>query len=162
MKHLIESIEYNNGKFPRNELQQIIERKDEAIPYLIQIVEEVRANPATFIEDQNLINHIYAVYLLAQFRVKELYPLLIDILSLPDEIPDEIFGDTITEGMARILASVCEGEILPIQRLIENTQVDEYVRGQGLLCLVILALNEQLERGEVMSYFQQLRMAAKP
>lgn len=37
MEQILQAIRYNNGKFPRTELQQIIERKEEAIPYLLKL-----------------------------------------------------------------------------------------------------------------------------
>jgi len=159
MKNVIDAIqiiEFNNGKFPKSEIQQIIERKEEATPFLLKIMEEVRSNPQKYMDDPNNISPIYAVYLLAQFRVIELYPILIDILSLPDETPSEIFGDCITEDMCRILASVYAGNIQPLKNLIENSEVYEYVRGQALLSLVSLVLNDQLKREDVIDYFKQL------
>lgn len=48
MKQIIESIKYYNGTFPKKQLQQIIERKDEAIPFLIEIVKEVVNHPESF------------------------------------------------------------------------------------------------------------------
>jgi tetrahydromethanopterin S-methyltransferase subunit F len=87
MKTIIESIKYNNGTFPRNEVQQIIERKDEAIPFLLEIVQE----------------------------------------GLPGETLDQILGDTITEGSGRMLASVFNGDVQAIQKMVENTPWREVI-----------------------------------
>jgi hypothetical protein len=156
MKTIIESIKYNNGTFPRSEVQQIIERKDEAIPLLLDIVKEVKDSPEKYIDDQGRIDLHFAIYLLSQFRVKELFPLLLDIMSLPDEMLDKILGDTITEGSGRMLASIFNGDVQAIQEMIENTELDEFARGQGLHAMVILALHERIERTDVVSYFQTL------
>lgn len=91
MKQIIESIKYYDGTFPKDQLQEIIERKDEAIPFLIEIVEEVVNHPDDY--EAKRIDHIYALYLLSQFRVKELFPLLVKILHFPDEKLDLILGE---------------------------------------------------------------------
>lgn len=154
MKQIIESIKYYNGTFPKDQLQQIIERKDEAIPFLVEIVEEVVNHPDDY--DEKRIDLIYALYLLSQFRVKELFPLLVKILYLPDDKLDLLLGDALTEGTSRMLATVYNGDIQTLQQLIENTELDEYARGQGLSALVILALKGQIKRERVVKYLESL------
>ncbi|WP_199619777.1 DUF1186 domain-containing protein [Paenibacillus alkalitolerans] len=156
MKQLLESIRCNNGTFPRSELLEIIDRRDEAIPLLLQIMDELQDSPEKFIEESSRIDHLYAMYLLAQFRVKELFPRLIRIMSLPGDILHNIMEDTVTEGSGRMLASVFDGDVRPIRQLIRNPEIDEFVRGQGFHCLVTLVLNGVLDRDEVLSYFRSL------
>ena len=155
MEQLLQTILYNDGRFPHNELQQIIERKEEAVPYLLQIMNDLKEDYKKVIDRPTRIDFIYAYYLLAQFQVKELFPIMIDILSKPSEICKEIFGDAITEDMGRILASIYNGEIELLQRLIENTKANEYARGQALIAMVALVLNGQLSREFAMNYFKQ-------
>lgn len=156
MEQLLQTIRYNSGTFPRNELQQIIERKEEAIPYLLQIMIELKEDHEKVRDRLTRIDYIYAYYLLAQFQVKELFPIMIDILSMPVEISDKIFGDAITEDIGRILASVYNGNVDLLLKLIENTEANEYARGQALISLVALVFNGQLTREFVMDYFKQL------
>jgi hypothetical protein len=156
MEQLLQNIRYNNGKFPRDELQRIIEQKEEAIPYLLQMMTDLKEDYTKVIDRPTRIDFIYAYYLLAQFQVKELFSIMIDILSMPKEISDHIFGDAITEDIGRILATTYNGEIDLLLRLIENTKANEYARGQALIALVVLIFNGQLSREFVMNYFKQL------
>lgn len=156
IKDLIKKIQYNNGRFPRKEIQEIIERKEEAIPELMKVLEDVLDNPEKYIEDGNYFTHIYAIYLLAQFRTEGYYELLIKILRLPNEMPHDLFGDTITEAAGRIIATICGDDIQPIKGLSEDSGVDEYVRGSALRALVILVLQNRLKREEVLEYFKYL------
>ena len=55
--------------------------------------------------------HIYAMFLLAQFREKRAYPLIVDFFSAPGDIAAEATGDVVTEYLSRILASVCGGDV---------------------------------------------------
>lgn len=156
MKALLESIRYPAGRFPRNELQQIIDRREEAIPQLLQMMRELRQDGEQLRHDPSRFDYMFGTYLLAQFRVKEFYPLLVDILSLPENIVEDLFGDAITESMGRILASVYDDNPEPLQRLIENPSVYQYVRGQALSALVALVFNHRIAREFVMDYLKQL------
>jgi deoxycytidylate deaminase len=55
----------------------------------------------------------------------------------------QILGDTITEESGRMIASVFNGDIQAIKNLVENTELDEFARGQGIHAMVILALHER-------------------
>lgn len=156
MKELIQSIKHNDGTFPRKELLQIIERKEEAIPLLLQILKDVRDDYTIITEDMRRIDFTYAYYLLAQFRVQEAFPLLIELLSLPGYIADELFGDSIAEDMGRILASTYNGDLPLLYSLIENEEADEYARGQGLVAMVALVHEGTFSREFVLEYFKQL------
>lgn len=156
MESLIESLRYHDEEFPRNELQQIIDRKEEAIPYLLRIMNELKQDYESFLHISTRLDHIYAMYLLAQFRVKELYPLLIDILSLPANATEDIFGDAITEDLGRILASVYDGDPEPLQRLIENPAANQYARGEALIAVSILVFYQQMTREFAIDYMKQL------
>lgn len=102
------------------------------------------------------IDFIYAYYLLAQFQMKELFPIMVDLLSMPSDVCENIFGDAITEDIGRILASVYNGNIDLLLRLIENPEANMYARGQALIALVVLVFNGQLSREFVINYFKQL------
>ena len=58
--------------------------------------------------------------------------------------------------MGRILASVCRGDITLIQSLVENSEVNEYVRGAAMRALTVLVGVGELSRDALMGYFQEL------
>ncbi len=68
----------------------------------------------------------------------------------------DVTGDLVTEDLGRILASVCDGKIEPIQQLIENRQANEYVRSSALSSLIILVVQGTLDREVVIKYFEEL------
>lgn len=156
MEHLINQISINDGHFKRKELEEIINRKDEAIPELLYIVQDVSKNYQQYITKENYFGHIYAYYLLSQFRVKELYPELIRILKLPEDDIEYLLGSVLTEGTGRMLASVYDGNIQPIKELIENENLYEYARGQAMRTLTLLVFHEKLRREDVLDYYQSL------
>lgn len=151
---LLKEIETNNGQFPKEILQNIIDRRDEFIPELLNILEYTCENAGEITERDNYFAHIYAIFLLAQFREKRAYPLIYRLIS--NSHIDSLLGDVITEGLPEILASVCDGDIELIKDIIENRQIDEYVRGSALKSLVIMVAQGIKARDEIVFYFETL------
>lgn len=156
IQELIQLSAYNDGTFPEEVLQEIIRRKNEAIPFLLDILKEVLENPKEIAKDGSYFAPIYAVYLLAQFRAVDAYPIFIEILKLPDELPHDLFGDAICEAGDRILASICGNALEPIKELIINEQVDEYVRAKAVDTMAKLALQGFRPREEILEYYRKL------
>lgn len=158
---IMESIRYNeDGAFPREELQQLLDHREEAIPYLLQLIKEAIEQPEQHLQDHMRMDHTYAIYLLAQFRETRLYPLLIDLLNFPSDNLGSLVGEVLAEDGGRLLSSVYGGDIDPIHHLIQNEGIDEYTRGQGLNTLVILALHGQLERTGVVDFIRSMLLKA--
>ncbi|CQR52747.1 DUF1186 domain-containing protein [Paenibacillus riograndensis] len=156
MQHLLDSIKYNKDRrFPREELEEIISRKEEAIPHLLEIMRELQAHPQ-LAEDPARLDFMYSAYLLSQFRVTALFPILVELFSLPEELLDMIFDDILTDAGGRMLASVYDGDLSLLKRLIENGEASEYARGQGLRALTILVYEGQILRETAISYVKEL------
>lgn len=153
---LLEKIAYNNGYFPREILETLIRRKEEAIPELLKVLKMVSESPVKFSKESAYMAHLYAAHLLAQFRVKEVYPILVELMSLPGELSHEVFGDGITEVGGRLLASVCHGDLSLIKALAENSKADDFMRIQAVKALAVLVLQGELERSSVVAYYRQL------
>jgi hypothetical protein len=106
--------------------------------------------------------HIYAMYLLAQFRERRAYPLMVQFFSTPGEITLDVTGGVVTETLGRMLASVCHGDIALITALVENEQANVYVRDAALRSLVsVVACGEQT-REDVLAYYQSLFQGRLP
>ncbi|UHD17880.1 DUF1186 domain-containing protein [Thiocapsa bogorovii] len=100
--------------------------------------------------------HMYAMYLLAQFRERAAYPMLVKLFSVPGEVCFDLTGNLVTEDLDRILAAVCGEDVDPIKGMIENRDVNEYVRSACLRVLVMLVARRELERASVVAYFRSL------
>ena len=153
---LLKEIEYNNGQFPKETLQNIIAQRDDAIPELLSILEYTCNNAEQLAKQENYFAHIYALYLLAQFREERAYPLICNLLNKPYVILDSLLGYVITEGLPSILASVCGGNVELLKNIIENKQINEFIRGSALYSLVVMVAQEKITRDEVVTYFKSL------
>ncbi|MCP5470369.1 MAG: DUF1186 domain-containing protein [Chlamydiales bacterium] len=154
--HILEELAYDMGTLPRDAIEAAIVKREQMTPYLLDILEDASERIDEIIEHDNYQGHLHAMYLLAQFRETRAYPFIIRLFSFPGEIPNLIAGDVLTEDLARILASVCGGDMEPLKLLIENPSVNEYVRAACLNALVTLVGCGIKSRLEVMTYFLSL------
>lgn len=156
MKKLLKEIEYNNGEFPEAQLKEIINRREEFIPELLDILKNAKDNYEEILEKPNYFAHIYAIFLLAQFKEKKSLKLIIDLISIPNEISDDIFREYLTEDLHKILASVCGSDIEPLKKLVEDSNVNEYVRSAAIKSFIALLGEGVISQGEVIEYYKGL------
>ena len=152
---ILSHLERNEGYLPTAALQGAVDRREEMIPALLGVLEEVARNPKPFTEGGRFI-HIYAMFLLAQFREARAYPLLVQIFSAPGELPFELAGDVVTEDLCRILASVSDSDMSGMISLVENEQANPYVRTAAMEGLSTLVACGMRSRNEVITYFKSL------
>ena len=158
IEEILEEIEWFDGKFKREAVEAAIARKDEIVPELLTILEEI-ADPAIAAEldsEDDYMAHLYAMYLLAQFRETRAYPLMLRIALLSSDLLDSLFGDSLTSSFDSVFASVCGGDVAGLQALIENPAVDQWVRGSALGALATLVAVGIKTREEIMSYLATL------
>ena len=159
IEEILKAFSHKDDQFPREALEQAVAQKVEITPHLLGILERVADDPDEVI-GQDDSSYYYALYLLAQFRETRAYPLVARIASLPPGTVEALLGDTITEGLPKILASVCGGDASLITRLAENTEAEKFARGSALSALLALVLSGAKSRDEVMSYYSRLFDAA--
>jgi hypothetical protein len=155
---IIEQIEWFDGNFKKEAVEAAIAQRDEVIPELLLVLEEI-ADPETAAgldADGEYMAHLYAMFLLSQFRETRAYPLMVRIAQLSSELLDSLFGDIVTEDYGRFLASVCDGNLEGFQSIIENPDANEWVRGAALSGLVTLVATGIKSREEILGYFAEL------
>ena len=155
---IIESLEWFDGKFEREAVEAAIARREEITPELLLILEEI-ADPEQAQEldsEDGYMAHLYAMYLLAQFRETRAYPLMLKIALLPSDLLDSLFSDCITESFDSVFASVCGGDLQGIQSIIENPKADQWVRGAAIGSLANLVAAGVKTREEILEYFASL------
>jgi hypothetical protein len=156
LTHILEELAYDLGELPREAIEAAIAKQEQITPYLLEILKDAVKRIDEIIDDDNYQGHLYAIYLLAQFREERAYPYIIALFSFPGEIPYSIAGDVLTEDLSRILASVCGTNIAPLFTLIENPSINEYVRAACQTALTILVGCGTLSRESVLDYFKSL------
>src|SRR5258708_2490031 len=156
IQEIVRELEPYTGRFPKEAMKAAIEEREAITPELLRIVEAMAANPAEVATREDYMLPVFVLYLLAQFREKRAYPSIVKMFSAPGETSYDLVGDTVTEGLKRIFASVYDGNPTPLYGLIENEEANEYVRDAGSNTLLVLEHTGQMARSEVVEYFRSL------
>jgi hypothetical protein len=141
--------------FPRAAVEAAMAQREEVTPDLLRALEEAAKSPEKFASPANML-HLFASYLLAQFRDKRAYRPLTGMLAAPGDMAYKLFGETITGRIDNILASVYDGDPEPVKRLVEGEDMYDYVRGAAVDTFMVLAHTGQIPRQEVVDYYRDL------
>jgi hypothetical protein len=153
---ILQQFERFKGKFAQAAVEAAVARRDEIVPDLLRILDDTVNRARQLDAEGDYLAHLYAMFLLAQFRETRAYPLVVRFALLPGDLLDSLCGDFLTTHLGRVLASVCSGELEGIQSVIENEEADEWARGAALSSLVTLVAAGQKDRDEIVSYFARL------
>jgi hypothetical protein len=156
VREILDQLERYRRDFPREAVERAIEERERITPYLLQILSKAAENPKALRKHPDYMAHVYAMFLLSQFREKRAYPLIVRFFSQPGDLVFDLTGDVPTEDLDSILASVSGGDDSLIRELIENPHANEYVRGAAVKSLVALVLSGDMERDTVIDYFKSL------
>lgn len=153
---ILESFKIFDGNYKREQVDAAIELREEITPHLIEILENVLANHDAYIENDELYDHIYSLMLLGHFRESKAHDVIIDLFSLPDEIPHEIFGDLTTSDLPILILRTCGGSLERIKSMAVNKNVDDYCRISVLHAMAYAVVEGIASREEVISFFGTL------
>ena len=153
---IFQQFEKPTGGFAREAVAAAVAQREEVTPGLLRILEETVDRAKELGRRGDYVAHFYALFLLAQFRETRAYPLVVRLASLPGDLLDSLCGDLVTQDLGRILASVCGGDLSGMQSLIENEDIDEWVRGAVVSGLVTLVAAGEKSRDEIVTYFASL------
>jgi len=156
ISEILAAFKYYDGVYKRKEIDAAIERKDEITPALIMILEDLLSNPHVYIDDGELYDHIYAVMLLGHFKKPSAHKLFIDIFSLPDDLPDKLFGDMCTADLPTLLFNTCNDSIDHMKNMALDTKVDDYCRVSACQAIAYAVVAGYATRKEVLDFFSTL------
>jgi len=157
LDEILEELRYlDPGRFPHAAVEAAVEQREEIIPHLLEILRETIAEHRRLAKDQSYMAHLYAMFLLAQFREPQAHPLIAELAQIDPESLDALLNDSITDSLPRALASTFDGDLEAIRALIENPEADEFARGSGLEALTCLWAHDLLGRAEIIAYLEEL------
>ena len=156
MQEVINKLKDFNKTFPREALIEAIEMKEDITPLLLEELDKIIECPEIVTENQDYMLHIYAIYLLAQFREKAAFTRIIDLISFPSNELELIFGDVLTEGLPSIIYSTFDGDLNTLQGVIENPLLNIYARGAALDVYGKLYSDGIVSKEECIGYLKEL------
>lgn len=154
LEDIANDLRYLTLGFPKAAIQAALERQNEITPILFNFLNEAIERYQSL--EDSYMGHLYAMFLLAQFREKPAFPFIIKVASLPEDAPDIILGDSITEDLHKIIASVYNNDLAAIQHMIENITLCTWSRNAAIKSLLTLVKERIVEREGVIQYFKEL------
>ena len=128
----------DRGPLPRAALRAAGASRDALVPLFLDHIDRLlEVDVDVFDED---LAFIFVYHLLAEWRETRAYRPMARLLRRDPEFVDALMGDGITECVARVMASLFDGDLEPIVEAALDEDADQFVRGQMLDALVILAL----------------------
>lgn len=153
---ILDGFKILDGEYKRELVDKATELQDEITPHLIKILENARDNPEAYLESVDYFGHNYALMLIGHFKETKAHDVIVDLFSLPDDIPDRLFGEIITEDLPAILLRTCGGSLEKIKELILNKGADDFCRISAINALVYAVVEEFESRERVLSFLCDL------
>jgi len=158
---LIDDLCLLGGCYRRDLVDQAVLRQEEVVPHLLEILRTVLTDPLVYAGDPGFFGHHYAVTLLGHFREERAHRLIVDIFSLPEDLPYRLFGDIVTEDLPGLLLNTCGGRFATIQNLVNDSAADAFGRAAALRAMTFGVVTGELERAGVVDVMRAI-LARRP
>lgn len=131
---IIDELTCCDSRLPVEAIEAARLHRVEITPLLIELIEEAAQDcrKGLLVEDNG---HLFATYLLAEFQATEAWPAVREAISLPGEMPFELYEDAITEDFGAIMATLIGDRRGEVDALLGNSEINEYVRWQAVEAL---------------------------
>lgn len=153
LQKAIEEISHFSRTFPEEAFRVIMANKEEAVPCLREAVVYAIRKGTEVGEDYQL--HFYAMYLLGEFQDRESFPLIMEMVSLPEDTVEYLIGDSITENLNDILYNTYDGNMELLKKSIQNKDINEFARSAMLDVMGQLYLDGTLKENEWKDFLRQ-------
>ena len=153
---ILATFERYSRVYERQAIEEAVACQAEITPHLIDILEQIIADPEKYSADNEYFGHIYAFILLGYFKEKQAHETIVRLFSLPGKITNRLFADQVTEDLPIILTRTYHGSPEAIKSLILKREAYEFARGSAMGALSYLVAEGQLERESIIAFFSTL------
>ena len=154
MKELIEKLYDNENKFNYETVKEIKKNKGKVNSYLL---EELSKNIENYNSEKGFPIFVdYALFLLAEFKEKKAFPLILKMLSIPNLDGFDVLGDGVMEKLSSIMVSVFDGDFLGLNKIIENKDIDSYIRNSALETYVYFYQNNLVDKKDLIQFLRKI------
>ncbi|OAI50110.1 hypothetical protein AYO37_00460 [Opitutia bacterium SCGC AG-212-L18] len=150
------AFSYRCKNFPKEIIQKVLNNKEQSTKVLLEHLEYVSINYEQLIHEIHYYGLTHTAYILAQFREKQAFPLLLKLCSLPPQVIDDLFDEILIKEMHRLLASTYNDDFKSLTKLIEDPKVHELIRDAALRSFIIMVSEKIIDRDWVINYIKHL------
>lgn len=156
MEKIIEELQNFNRIFPAETIKDAIKVEKEITPLLLEELDRILKDPEIVVLEPDTMLHLYALFLLSQFREKRAFPKIIELISFPESKVEILLGDVVTEDLPSILYSTYDGNVSLLKQTIENEQGYIYVRAAALDVYGKLYADGFIAKEELINYLRTI------
>ena len=154
MKELIKKLYDNPNEFNYEAVKEIRKNKGEINSYLL---EELDKNIKNLNINKGLpIFADYALFLLAEFKEKKAFPLILELLSIPNLDGYDVLGDGIMERLSSIIVSVFNGDFEELNKIIQNKDIDYYIRNNVIETYIYFYNNNFINKNDLIEFLRKV------
>jgi hypothetical protein len=156
ISEILNGIKIFDVVYKKELVDATIELREEITPSLIDILNGVLSDPGRYLENETYYDHIYALMLLGHFKEHKAHKIIVDLFSLPNNIPHELFGDITTGDLPVILLNTCGGSMDLIKSMALNKEANDYCRISALHAMAYTVVENIMAREDVLAFYGQL------
>ena len=156
VENILEAFETFDGVYKRSEVGAAVKLQEQITPHLLRVLEQVLSEPHKYANEQDYYTHIYALVLLGHFKEQRAHRTIVELFSLPTDLPHQLFGDIVTENGPIILLRTCGGSTECIKSLVLNKKADDYCRSSAMRAMVFAVAKGMEPRETVLALFSSL------
>lgn len=154
LERIIDELDADLGKLPVATIREVRKHSDLMVPRLINVLNDTISNARQGeLPDGNA--HFFAIFLLSEFNAKEAFPVILEAISLPGDLPFDLFGDAITSTLAPIMAQFADDGEGVADAMIRNPDVDQFVRWECAQAYVYFVRDGKITREEAVERLRQ-------
>jgi hypothetical protein len=135
--------------------REILSRKTDFIPVLIDVLDKAIADPDRIIDEAEDIL-IPTVLLLAHMREPQAYPRLIKLISYDEKTVRMLWEEFLTENYSWIMRDTFNGDCSLLPTVIENRSISPWSRIVAVEAQSLLFIDGHLSREDITGYFRHL------
>ncbi len=145
-----------DGTYQREMVEAALQRREEIVPCLIAILEEIIADPEGFLEKEDRFDHIYALMLLGHFKAASAHAAIVQVFSLEAKLVDDLYGDHINEGLPVVLMRTCGGDHRHLRLMALDRSVNTFCRIAAVRAMAYGVVAGISSREEVLTFVASL------
>lgn len=141
---------------PEEELQLLNHHKDLVAEFLIPVIDFQMEMMSINMNKVNGNVLYWGFAILSFLKNRKVFQFLKELCWIETEMIDHVLGNAfITECLSWMIAATVGEEWDTLKEVIENSELDEFIRGACIEAIAILAVRKEISREEMIGYFKE-------
>lgn len=155
MKDVVKSFYVEDGKFNYDAVKKARENKEEISDLLLEELSKIINKLAVTRERVPMFTN-YALFLLAEFREKRAFPLVLKLIILAGDDAYGLLTDGVIDKLDLILCSLYDGDLESLNKIILNNKLDGSSRSMALSVYQYLYENNMIKKEELINFLRKV------